>query len=193
MMLIRTLTAAFGLFAILAATGPAQDPPADSNVEVLTRGPIHEAYASAVDTQPQPGVLAPKQPPDPIEELPPDQKPEGDNVQWIPGYWDWDEESEQFVWVSGFWRQPPPGHVWVPGSWREVRGGWQWVSGFWHTVAQAQDPTQPAQPEIVYLPEPPATLEVGPTVPAPTNTHFYVPGSWVWRGKYLWRPGVWIE
>ena len=19
------------------------------------------------------------------------------------------------------------------------------------------------------------------------------PGSWVWRGKYVWRPGVWIE
>ncbi|MDY3556232.1 hypothetical protein R5W24_005395 [Gemmata sp. JC717] len=130
-----------------------------------------------------------KQPPEPIEELPPDQKPEGDNVQWIPGYWGWDEDTEQFLWVSGFWRDPPPGRLWVPGSWRQVQGGWQWVAGFW----QEPNREQPTQPEIEYLPEPPVSLEAGPSVAAPTATSFYVPGSWVWRNKYVWRPGVWIE
>src|SRR5262245_66206900 len=91
MTLIRTVLVACALFAILATVGPAQDPAADSNVEVLTRGPIHEAYASAVDTQPQPGLLAPKQPPDPIEEMPPDQKPEHDNVQWMAVCRSWDD------------------------------------------------------------------------------------------------------
>src|SRR4029078_2257878 len=86
---------------------------------------------------PAPSPVVKKQPPDPIEELPPDQKPEGDNVQWIPGYWHWDDESSQFIWISGFWRQVPPGRVWVPGSWRAANGGSQWVPGFWQEVNPA--------------------------------------------------------
>src|SRR5262245_24548409 len=158
MTLIRTLTVACGLFAIIAATGPAQDPPADSNVEVLTRGPIHEAYASAVDVQPQAGILVPKQPPDLIEELPPDQKPEGDNVQWMPGYWSWDDDRKDFIWVSGFWRVPPPDRVWVPGNWHQVNNQWQWTSGFWNVASQ---------PEVQYSPPPPPPIESGPSTPAP--------------------------
>jgi hypothetical protein len=169
--------------------------PADG-AEVLAKGPVHEAFATTAEAPIAPG-LAKKQPPDAIEELPPDQKPSGDNVQWIPGYWGWDEEGDRYVWVSGFWRQPPPGRVWVPGSWRAATGGWQWVGGFWQEVAMkatAVQPTAPTQPEIQYLAEPPKTLEVGPTVPAPSATHVYVPGAYVWRdGKYWWRPGVWVE
>lgn len=166
--------------------------PQGDGIEVLAKGPVHEAFATTAEAPVASPIVA-KQPPDPIEELPPDQKPEGDNVQWIPGYWSWDEENSRYLWVSGFWRQPPPGRVWVPGSWREVQGGWQWVSGFWQAVPppQVQQPQQ--QPEIEYLPEPPASLEVGPTVAAPNATSLYVPGTWVWRGRYVWRPGVWIE
>ncbi|MDY3559431.1 hypothetical protein R5W23_000424 [Gemmata sp. JC673] len=156
--------------------------------EVLAKGPVHEAFAATAET-PVASPVVTKQPPEPIEELPPDQKPEGDNVQWIPGYWGWDEDTEQFLWVSGFWRDPPPRRLWVPGSWRQVQGGWQWVAGFW----QEPNREQPTQPEIEYLPEPPVSLEAGPSVAAPTATSFYVPGSWVWRNKYVWRPGVWIE
>ena len=36
------------------------------------------------------------------------------------------------------------------------------------------------------------SLESGPTVPAPGASYVYVPGSWVWRGRYVWRPGVWV-
>jgi hypothetical protein len=169
---------------------PAADAPAalPEGADVLAKGPVHEAFATTAEA-PAPGPVVAKQPPEPVEELPPDQKPEGDNVQWIPGYWSWDEDAEQFVWISGCWRDTPPGRVWVPGSWREVQGGWQWVSGFW------QEPSrdQPTQPEIQYLPEPPASLEVGPSAAAPDATSLYVPGSWVWRGRYVWRPGVWVE
>ncbi len=156
--------------------------------EVLARGPVHEAFAATTEA-PGPAPVAEKQPPEPIEELPPDQKPDGENVQWIPGYWHWDDDKDEYIWVSGFWRDPPPGRLWVPGSWREVRGGWQWASGFWQTPSVEQ----PQQPEIQYLPEPLASLEVGPSTAAPTATSFYVPGSWVWRNKYVWRPGVWVE
>src|SRR5262245_60057927 len=127
--------------ALTPASAPGQLPPqgqppaapgVDQNTgqEVLARGPVHEAYASTVET-PAATPVVQQQPPEAIEELPPDEKPAGDNVQWIPGYWQWDEERTDFIWISGFWRAPPPNRVWVPGSWRQVQGGFQWVSGFW--------------------------------------------------------------
>jgi hypothetical protein len=203
-LLSKTLAgAALGvlILALSLTQAPAQPPPppqpasgqppgADPNgdgIEVLARGPVHEAYAGTVE-QPGPSDIVPKAPPEPIEELPPDQRPEGDNVQWIPGYWHWDLEREDFIWISGFWRIPPPGHIWVPGSWQEMAGSFQWVPGFWQEIV----PQQPVQPEITYLPPPPQTIEVGPTVPPPNETSIYVPGSWIWRDRYVWRPGFWI-
>ena len=156
-------------------------------VEVLARGPVHEAFAATAEF-PTPGVLVPKLPPDPVEELPPDQRPAGDNVQWINGYWQFDEERADFVWVSGFWRAAPPGRVWIPGSWRPVQGGAQWVSGFWQAPVQEAN-----QAAMQYLPPPPEPLEYGPAVPAPDPSSIYVPGCWVYRERYVWRPGFWID
>lgn len=164
------------------------DPQMPDGMEVLARGPVHEAFATTAEP-PSATPVVPKKPPEPIEELPPDQKPDGENVQWLPGYWHWDDDANQFIWISGFWRAVPPGRIWVPGTWREVRGGWQWVPGFW----QEPQPQQPLQPQIEYLPQPPESIEVGPSIPAPTATSFYVPGTWVWRGRFVWRPGCWIE
>jgi hypothetical protein len=171
--------------------GATQSAQANAEPEVLARGPVHEAFATTAEA-PVASPLVPKQPPEPIDELPPDQKPDGTNVQWIPGYWHWDDDAGQFAWISGFWRNTPPGRVWVPGSWRDTRGGWQWAAGFWQEAPPPQA-QQPLQPEIQYLPPPPETIETGPSVQAPTVTSFYVPGSWVWRGRYVWRPGFWIE
>src|SRR5438309_10421429 len=53
---------------------------------VEARGPVHEAFAQPVTRQPEPAPIVPKQPPDPIEELPPETKPEGDHVIWAAGY-----------------------------------------------------------------------------------------------------------
>src|SRR4051812_15419016 len=183
--------------ALAASSAPASAQPQDPNnppagVEVLTRGPVHEAYASTSEPPTVPAAV-PNAPPEPVEEMPPDQKPEGDNVQWIPGYWHWDEERTDFIWISGFWRVSPPHQVWVPGSWRQGGTGWQWVTGFWQDttpVANAQPVA--AQPEVEYLPTPPAPIESGPAIPAPGPTSVYVPGSWMWRGRYLWRPGFWM-
>ena len=181
-MTFRLSLIALGLAGWLTASAIAAD-----DVEVLARGPVHEAYAEPSEREPKPTPVIPKDPPKPIEELPPDQKPEGDNVQWMPGYWQWDEDRKDFLWVSGFWRNAPPGRAWVPGSWHKAADGWQWTGGFW---AGAQE--QKAQVE--YLPQPPAPLDVaGPATPAPTETHVYVPGSWVYRERYVWQPGYWTE
>src|SRR6185503_15181123 len=72
----------------------------------------------------------PKRPPAPLDEMAPEEKPEG-NVNWISGYWAWDDERKDFLWVSGTWRTPPPGKNWVPGYWKESAQDWQWAPGFW--------------------------------------------------------------
>lgn len=157
-------------------------PPPPEGVTVLARGPVHEAYAEPSLAQPEPSPVVPKRPPGPINEVPPDQKPDGD-VVWIPGYWAWDTDQTDFVWVSGFWRTPPPDRQWVAGTWQEVEGGWQWTPGLWLPAGQDQ---------VDYLPTPPASLDEGPSTPAPDDTSTYVPGCWVYRtSRFFWRPGFW--
>ena len=154
-----------------------------ADVEVLTRGPVHEAFAETVTFDPEPGFIAPKLPPDAIEEVPPEQRLEGDNVDWIPGYWAWDDERTDFLWVSGTWRALPPGRQWIPGYWSPSGQGAQWTSGYWADATAI---------EIEYLPEPPATVEVGPNLTAPSVDHTWMPGCWVWQqNRYAWRPGYW--
>jgi hypothetical protein len=100
---------AFTVFAIFSAglgwvaALAAQDGPAGTKagVEVLTRGPVHEAFAETVTFDPEAGIVVTKAPAASIEELPPEQRPEGTNVEWIPGYWAWDDEHNDFLWVSG--------------------------------------------------------------------------------------------
>ena len=177
-----------------SVTTPAFAQPPNSGVEVLARGPIHEGFASTVE-QPAPTPVLNRRPPEAVEELPPDQKPDGENVLWIPGYWHYDDDRTDFIWISGFWRAAPPGRVWVSGSWREVPGGHQWVQGFWQDVAPAPTTSNATpQPLIEYLPAPPQPIEYAPSIPAPSQTSFYVSGSWVWRHQhYVWRPGFWIN
>ena len=107
--LVGTLLAVgsgFGLYkALFAQPSPAN---AEDGVQVLTRGPVHEAFAETVTFDPEPGVVTPKAPPAAIEEVPPEQRLEGANVAWIPGYWAWDDERGDFLWVSGIWRVLPP-------------------------------------------------------------------------------------
>jgi WXXGXW repeat (2 copies) len=167
------------------ADEPPDGAPAETKgVEVMARGPVHEAFASPSDPQPQAPPVVTKEPPDPVDELPPEQRPEGDNVQWVPGYWGWDEEASEFLWLSGFWRDVPPGRRWVPGTWQQGGEGWQWVAGFW----AADDQT-----EVSYVPPPPETIERGPSTPAPDDGSAYVPGCWVHREtRFFWRPGFWV-
>jgi hypothetical protein len=161
---------------------PGDSVPAEEGVKPLPRGPVHEAYAGLATVNPQPGPVAPKEPPAPIKETPPKEKPAGDNVQWLPGYWAWDDDKNDFVWVSGLWRTPPPGRQWVPGHWHKGDGGWQWVSGLW-TAAE--------QEEIKVQPPPPAPKEENPGSP-PAEDSLFVPGCWLFRNnEYEWREGFW--
>src|SRR5262245_46918921 len=109
---LTTFAVTISLAVALAQAQPPRPMPPGDVAQELTRGPIHEAFGQPTVFDPQPGPVAPKAPPEAIEEAPPDQKPEGDNVAWIPGYWAWDDESKEFIWVSGFWRAVPPDQAW---------------------------------------------------------------------------------
>lgn len=179
---------AVGLLGATVAWGQTGDAPpgppaAEDGTQILTRGPVHEAFAGTVTFNPEAGIEAPKAPPEAIEELPPDQKPEGANVAWIPGYWAWDDERNDFLWVSGVWRALPPGRQWVSGYWGKSSRGSQWTSGYWADAKAS---------EVEYLPEPPDSVESGPNIAASSADQIWLPGCWMWnQNRYAWRPGYW--
>lgn len=156
-----------------------------SEVQILTSGPVHEAFAETIVNDPEPDLVVLQPPPGPIAEDPPDVVPVGPNMTWIPGYWAWDDDRDDYLWVSGIWRSVPPGRSFVPGFWSRVGHGYQWSSGFWIDADEA---------EITYLPEPPDPVEAGPPPPAPSPNLIWTPGVWVWdQDRYAWRPGHWVE
>jgi hypothetical protein len=166
-----------------AHQAPGALPDQPPGTEVLTTGPVHEAFAEPIVYDPKAGPIIPKIPPAPVPEMPPDVKPVGDNVQWLPGYWSWDDGRKDFIWVSGLWRAIPPGRQWTPGYWTQAEGGYQWVPGAWTPAGQAQQQ---------YLPAPPASLDSGPSSPAPSDDVTWAPGTWIWQDSgYAWRPGYW--
>jgi hypothetical protein len=154
-------------------------------MEVLTRGPVHEAFAELTASDGDAGLVVQKAPPAAIEEIPPEERPEGDNYAWIPGYWGWDEQRNDFLWISGIWRIPPPDCNWTPGYWAQTDGGFQWVAGFW--LANEVE-------GVNYLPAPPESLEAGPQGDPISQDQVWIPGSWVWPvDHYVWQPGYWLD
>jgi hypothetical protein len=185
LMLLSAMLAMGGFLTLVEQSATQEQPTAEQGIDVQARGPVHEAFAQPTADRVEPGPVVPKQPPEAIEEQPPDQKPDGDNVRWIPGYWSWDDEQSDFIWISGFWRDIPPGRTWVPGHWQQVDGGVQWAAGFWASSASE---------EIAYVPPPPATIETGPSTPASDPNMVYAPGCWIYsESRYYWRPGFWFE
>lgn len=158
--------------------------PAQELPEVLSRGPVHEAFAEPVTLQTQESFVVPKPPPAPISEVPPAERPQGNQFIWIPGYWSWDADRLDYIWVSACWRAAPPNMSWVPGYWAQVPGGWKWVPGFWSPTG-VQD--------LVYLPEPPAIEDIEPVSIQPFPDAIWVPPCMYWsNGRYIRRAGYWL-
>ncbi|QEG01286.1 hypothetical protein Mal15_53620 [Stieleria maiorica] len=157
----------------------------ESEVEYMAAGPLHESYAEPYAADPQPAPTAPREPPPPVKELPPTLRPDSEKSTWVSGYWDWDPQRNDFVWISGVWREVPPDRRWVPGYWEAAGDGYRRVAGFWaHDESSTVD----------YLPPPPESLDQGPVSPAPSDDHFYVPGNWTYQSnEYQWTPGFWAR
>jgi hypothetical protein len=159
--------------------------PSQEEPQVLNEGPIHEGFAQPLDLAPQAGIISPDQPPADIIEDPAAERPKGSQYVWIPGYWAWDTERADYVWVSGCWRVPPTGMSWIPGYWNRVPQGWQWVAGFWIPTAQAK--------QIQYLPPPPEIADVEPPSTTIVTDQIWVPPCYYWRDNaYVLRTGYWL-
>jgi hypothetical protein len=177
----------------------------EPGVEILTRGPVHEAFAAPLALDPEPGLVVLDPPPPPLDEQPPDEAPDlgAGALAWIPGYWAWDDDRDSYIWVSGVWRIPPPDCTWVPGYWARTSDGYQWSPGFWD--ADEDD-------EVAYLPRPPQSRDEEPSGTAPGPDYVWVPGTWYWqdgydvqplrnvnirievhRSGFFWRPGYWLR
>lgn len=167
------------------APDPAITAAANTPYIIQMRGPVHEAFAQPVVFAQVGGFVAPRPPPRPIEEILPDVAPKGENMEWIPGYWAWDDERVGFLWISGVWRNRPPGRQWNPGYWtRSTSGGWfEWVPGYWQSDRVEK---------VRYLPEPPEPREIA-AVGNPQPHSVWSPGTWLWReNTYVWKPGRWV-
>jgi hypothetical protein len=168
------------LFVALVATfqGKAQ------TIQTDEKGPVHEAFISRFS-----GNLllqaVKNQPPEPINERIPRQLDM--QTEWISGYWKWHEDSEDFVWISGVWRRPPPGHQWISGFWKLFDQDWVWISGFWSKIPEQH---------IDYINIPPPEPLDENMAPPPTNNFFWVPGHWYFlfdKQRFDWVPGYWEE
>ncbi len=183
MMIVMAMVLGTGV-PVAGAADLAPPIPTAEQPEVLTQGPVNEAFAQPVNLEDQTGLIASTAPPAAISEVPPPERPAGDQFAWIPGYWAWDSDRSGYIWVSGCWRAVPPGMSWVPGYWSQAPGGWQWVAGFW---------TPAGNQEIDYLPPPPALADVDPPGPPPSLDQIWVPPCWYWyHGQYRRRPGYWL-
>lgn len=150
--------------------------------QALEHGPIHEAFISR-SGQPAPLQAISSQPPAAITEKIPAQ----DNQQaiWINGYWAWIPEQNDFVWVSGIWRCPPPGRQWVPGVWKQFEEGWVWIQGFWSDFAESALSFIPITPPD----QPDQTVDA-----PPSSSYFWIPGYWNYAtqtSSYDWIQGHW--
>ncbi len=165
---------------------PTEELPAGS--QVLTRGPVHEAFAKPVTMDPQTPMAVPNQPPEELQEMPPAERPAGAEIVWVPGYWAWDADRNDFIWVSGCWRQRAARNTyWVPGHWLQAGNGWEWIAGFWKPIA-----AQPQQ-EIEYLPAPPAAgRSRGAGIAASARSGLGARLLVLVEGHYVLRHGYWM-
>ena len=158
-------------------------------------GPVHEAFQGHVARDDR--VRAPKSPPPPMTEEPTNDRPVP-QAQWVEGYWAWDPGRNDFVWVAGAWRIPPPGATWVAGRWMRDADGWYRVPGFWNrprdrTGLVTTSTSTPARPRW-RTSGPPADHPDDTPIPAPGPDYFFVPGHYTPEGDHLnWTPGFWAK
>ena len=91
-----------------------------------------------------------------------------------------------FVWVTGTWRVPPPGRFWVNGYWKRDDKGWYRVPGFW---------SERKTDRLDYRKDGPPQDQPDDEPGDPPNADcFYIPGQYYPDGDgVVWKKGYWTK
>lgn len=152
-----------------------------ATIRQTERGSVHEAFLPPIKGLALEAI--PNQPPRILREKMPMQ-PDSSSI-WIPGYWSWLSDDQDFTWISGVWRRPPLDHHWIPGYWIQTEGGWIYVQGFW---------TPDTEHELTFIPNPPPDPIEENISAAPGEQYVWIPGYWIYEediSDYNWVPGQW--
>ncbi|MGO9923962.1 MAG: hypothetical protein ACLQIB_55850 [Isosphaeraceae bacterium] len=175
--------------------------PADSDaVSPEARVKAHEAIEPPVSRRTFARQHVKREPPATIAERPSSGRPDR-RAQWVPGYWDWDQSQNDYVWVGGFWQVPPAGSMWVAGRWMRDNDGWYRVPGVWsrRRDAGAKLTAAATAAPAGALPQwrrtgPPADHPNDAPGVAPGPDYFYIAGHYVPDGDQVtWKPGFWAK
>ncbi len=156
--------------------------------EVLTRGRSTK-LCQAGGRRHQRTANRSQGPPALIEELPPDERPVGENVLWIPGYFAWDEDRLDFIWISGVYRDAPRG---ILGS--RVTGDQPLAgpNGFRVFGLQSHKKQQiKLKPKSSFTQSRRSRWSKARPSAAERES-FWIPGNWRYvSNKYAWQAGYW--
>ncbi len=156
---------------------------APPRVQAIDDAISHEAWVAKVI-----GIdvldAIPTRPPDPINE----RRPANSNhdLEWIEGYWAWSKDRNDYIWVSGVWRKPPPGRTWMPGFWKKFNEGYVWIRGFWSEKRHERD--------LNYVKKAPPGIPDEQVGSPPTEKYFWASGYWDYdryTNKHEWIGGAW--
>lgn len=172
--------------ALLASCGfaAAAEPVAvvsSTTAQVMASGIFHEAFAFPIRYEPVKPVPVSVAPPAiPVEVRPEIASELQEQAVWIPGYWEWDAETDDFIWVSGIWRFPPPGSKWIEGQWVRTEAGFMREPGGWTSSSV----------ELIYVERPPRYKGRFVAKSSLPERHVWIPGTWIpENGRFSWRHG----
>lgn len=146
-------------------------------------GYIHEAYISKDSGPVEFDAIEARPPVKALEQVPEQAYPQ---AKWIPGYWAWENKRNDFIWISGVMRVPPPEMEWIEGEWSFFDDiGWAWIRGFWSSASVDK---------LTYIEDmPPDPMVENPGFPESSN-YFWNPGFWRYNTQqleYEWVGGSW--
>ena len=87
---------------------------------------------ATITGQPQPG---PNEYPAYAAPIPyvPSMLPVSPRTTWIPGHYDWDPTTSNYVYIEGqFIEAPHENAQWIPGHWAQTPTAWIWINGGWN-------------------------------------------------------------
>ncbi len=164
--------------------------PGDQGPQVMTRGPIHEAFATPVVHDPAagPGDSQAARRSRSRRCLRTRSRPARTSSGFpVTGAGTSRATTSCGSAASGATRRPTVSGFRATGT--RSTGV---ISGFRARGFPSARARHRARVNPTYLPPPPKSLETGPNTPQPSPNVAWTPGYWSWQGSaYAWRPGFW--